>query len=86
MIIDGVYEDVLLAAAAYADRGVGDNPDVVLFEKGFTAGQIKQFKSNYSVESFEKLPNGFAAVVFANNITGKKQSHLEALNQPMLVI
>lgn len=74
MIVDEVYEDVLLAAAAYADWGVGDNPGVVLLEKGFTAGQITQFKSNYSVESFEKLPNCFAAVVFANNITGKKNS------------
>ncbi|MFT5425891.1 MAG: hypothetical protein ACI9ZT_000828, partial [Gammaproteobacteria bacterium] len=44
MVIESIYQDVLLTAAAYADWGDGDNPDFILREVGFTEEQITQFK------------------------------------------
>ena len=72
MTIEPVYQEALLSAAAYADWGIGDNPDTILSEKGFTNSQIIQFKSDYTVETFDKSDNGFAAVVFTNKFTRKK--------------
>ncbi len=67
MTIETIYQDALLAAAAYADWSAGGNPDDVLRQKGFTEEQIAQFKEDYTengeVEYFDdSFANGFAAV------------------------
>jgi hypothetical protein len=73
MTIETIYQDALLAAAAYADWSTGANPDIVLREKGFTDEQIAKFKEDYTengeVEYFDDgFVNGFAAVVLATGV------------------
>lgn len=74
-MIEEIYTEALLAAAAYADWSASSSDAEIkaeLMEKrGFTEAQYAWFRDNYSVVAYTEEPNGFSATIFENTATGE---------------